>query len=243
MLTLTTLFSAAVFAQSTPIEAQRGGSLELFEPMPPCGMTHATTPSTFPAARSSSALTEGSLQHGAGRAIDGDLGTAWVEGVDGAGHGQSLWVKLSEEGALPHGLWVVPGYAKDPTRWNKNRRVSVLEVRFYKAAPGVDPAVAWEQEAMVLTDTEPLRATFQMQNGSVPLEGQAIPLSTHFIQNMEITEVIALELVIIETDGVGAVYEDTCISEVFGLTIGERLSVSCAQEWCAGPGADTSYCQ
>ena len=48
---------------------------------------------------------------------------------------------------------------------------------------------------------------------------------------------------VIETDGVGAVYEDTCISEVFGLTIGERLSVSCAQEWCAGPGADTSYCQ
>ena len=243
MLLFASLFSAAVSAQTATVDAQRGGSLKLLEPETPCEMSYATSTAAFPAARASSALTEGSLRHGPERAIDGNMGTAWVEGVGGAGHGQSLWVKLSEEGALPHGLWVVPGYGKDAGRWTSNRRVSVLEVRFYKAAPGVDPSVAWEQEKMVLTDTVPLRVTFQAEGGQVPMEGQAIPLSGHFLHNMEITEIVALELVIVETDGAGARYEDTCISEVSALSIGERLSATCPAEWCAGPGAGAPYCQ
>lgn len=236
MLLLAGLLSAS-FAQSGAVDAQRGGSLELFEPGLPCTTTYATRQEAFPAARASSALTEGSLRHGPERAIDGNLGTAWVEGVGGAGHGQSLQLKLPSEGAVPEGIWVVPGYAKDAGRWTKNRRVSVLEVRFLKAADGVDPEQAWALDKMVPTDTEPLRVTFLTEGGSVPLEGQAVPIAGHFVHNMEITEVVALELVIIDTDGAGAKYEDTCISEVTRLSTGDASSVSCSAEWCASPDA------
>jgi hypothetical protein len=230
-------------ALADPVPAQRGERLVVPETFPPCHTTHAVARRPFPAARASSALAEGSLTHGAERAIDGDLATAWVEGVDGPGHGQTLRVKLDEEGALPTGLWVVPGYAKDAARWGKNRRVQVLEVRFLKAKEGIDPAKAWSEDALVPTDTGPLRTELQTEGGNVPMEGQSIPLTGHFHQNMEVTEVVALELAILATDGAGAAYDDTCISEVAQLEAGDVQSRTCAKGWCEGPGAGSDGCR
>jgi len=229
-------------ALADPLPAQRGELLALSEDFPPCTNTHATSRAPFPAARASSSLAEGDLTHGAERAIDGDMATAWVEGVEGPGHGETLRVKLTQEGAMPNGLWIVPGYAKDAGRWGKNRRVQTLEVRFLKAKEGADPGKAWADSAMVPTSTEPLRVQLAAEDGRVPMEGQAIPLSPHFHQNMEVTEVVALELVIVSTDGHGATHDDTCISEVAQITAGDVRSRTCAEGWCNGPGAGTDGC-
>lgn len=239
---LSPLLSPTAVAAPTPIDAQRGGDLALQEAMPPCTTVYATEKKPFRAASASSELTEGKLTHAASRAIDGNLSTAWVEGAKGPGVGETLRVELDGEGDVPAGLWVVPGYARDEARWTKNQRVATLEVRFLKPAEGTDPSRAWAEKKLVLADTEPLRVTLQKVDGKVPMEGQAIPLLPHFDQNMEVTELVALELAIIETDGTGAQYEDTCISEVAQLTNTTERSITCHPDWCAGPGKGSAGC-
>jgi len=232
----------ALAAEPAAVEAQRGGSLTVDDLFPPCARTYAVTKRPFADARASSSLSEGSMTHGPSRAVDGDPATAWVEGVKGAGVGETLRVAVPGGVGLPAGLWVLPGYAKDAARWGKNHRVAQLEVRFLKAPEGVDPAKAWAEDALVPTDTGPLRVSFQQEDGRVPQEGQGIDLGMHFHQNMESTEVVALELAIVATDGAGASYEDTCISEVAELILGAEQSVRCAQGWCDGPGQGHPGC-
>jgi len=55
------------------------------------------------------------------RAIDGDIGTAWVEGVEGDGVGESLTLELG----IPTEVWSVallPGYCASPELWRANGR-------------------------------------------------------------------------------------------------------------------------
>lgn len=203
------------------------------EPMPPCTHVYELTRQAVPAARASSALSEGQLTHDAARAIDGDPATAWVEGVPGTGRGQTLRLALPGEGQVPHGLIVVPGYAKDAARWQGNQRVAQLLIRWLKAEEGVDPARAWSEDRMVVADTVPMNVAMVQEAGQVPFgREQVIDLAGHFHQNMEVTEIVALELVIAEVDGKGARYEDTCISEVAFARQGPQRSVVCAPGWC-----------
>jgi hypothetical protein len=56
-------------------------------------------------------------------AIDGDIGTAWVEGVDGDGVGESLTLELG----VPTEVWnvaLLPGYCASPEVWRANGRPS-----------------------------------------------------------------------------------------------------------------------
>ncbi len=233
----------AEVAKASSVTATLDEVLVEQDPFPPCTVRYALDTRRVPAARASSALTEGSLVHDAARAIDGDPGTAWVEGAKGVGRGESLRLKLDGEGQLPAGVMIVPGYARDAKRWQANQRVAKVLVRWLKPAEGVDPAEAWDRDQLVPADTAPLLITLVTEDGQVPFaKRQLIDFGSHFHQNMEVTELDAIDLVILETDGREARYEDTCVSEVAFAVRGKELSTNCDPGWCGSQAPGTPGC-
>lgn len=189
-----------------------------------------------------SSLTEGSITHGPERAFDGDPATAWVEGVPGDGVGEALLVWLPErapEGArydyarLPDVIGVLPGYARDSRRWTTNRRVRVLELRWL--APKTEGATASSRDELRVIDRNTLRLELTHTDGVVPeRQWQYVEVGDVWNQDMESTDVVAVELAVTEVDAAGATYEDTCISEVRLLVA--RASTEqrrCTRGWCA----------
>ncbi len=82
-------------------------------------------------ALSSSALTEpapGTLEHPAELAIDGDLGTSWVEGVDGLGKNETLTLTLPGTPDVQL-VCVINGYAKSEALYLRNARVRQFNVQ------------------------------------------------------------------------------------------------------------------
>jgi hypothetical protein len=60
-------------------------------------------------------------------AIDGDLSTAWVEGVDGPGIGESL--TLTFDTTTPfYGIYLLPGYFATPELWEANNRIKKVQL-------------------------------------------------------------------------------------------------------------------
>lgn len=228
-------------AEAEAVTASLEEQLVQAEVMPPCSTTHAVVARPIRAIRASSALTEGSLTHGAERAIDGDRSTAWVEGVPGHGRGESLTLALDSEGALPPGLRILPGYAKDKARWDKNGRVGELLVRWLKPAEGVEPSQAFAKGALVPTTTGPLRVTLAREDGKVPFGRWQIIDFGHddvWLQNMEITEVVAVQLVLLAAESTGASYDDTVIGELGWVEAGPRIAHRCEAGWCATQEGD-----
>ncbi len=64
----------------------------------------------------------GGNSYGADLAVDGDLATAWVEGVPGDGAGEALTVRLSQSSQVKS-IRVAPGYFKSPKIWVSNNRL------------------------------------------------------------------------------------------------------------------------
>lgn len=82
-------------------------------------------------AASSSALTESdpvTLEHPAGLAIDGDLGTSWVEGVEGLGKDEALTLTLPGRPDVQL-VCVINGYAKSEALYLRNARVRQFNVK------------------------------------------------------------------------------------------------------------------
>jgi hypothetical protein len=67
--------------------------------------------------------------YGARRAFDGDPTTAWCEGVDGTGVGQTLTLKLTKPVRID-GAFVLGGYFKSEGTLKNNARLKMLAVRF-----------------------------------------------------------------------------------------------------------------
>lgn len=61
--------------------------------------------------------------------IDQNLGSAWIEGVDGPGPGSWVQCDFDREISL-NSISVYPGYFKSPTVWAKNNRVSAATILF-----------------------------------------------------------------------------------------------------------------
>ena len=93
---------------------QQTPSLPLAETSGPVRVT-ATAPS--------SRAPIGANRYTAPMAIDGDSGTAWVEGGSGAGIGQSITLTLSRPARVAR-IRIAPGYFKNSTIWSKNNRLS-----------------------------------------------------------------------------------------------------------------------
>lgn len=77
----------------------------------------------------SSVLDEAS-RYNCQNAFDMDPETAWVEGIEGAGIGESIWIGVKE---LPEALGFINGYAKSRSLFRKNHRLHELDVVVYVA--------------------------------------------------------------------------------------------------------------
>lgn len=81
-------------------------------------------------ATSTSALTEpdaAALAHPPDLTVDGDLGTSWVEGVDGLGAGESLSLALPDSPNVQL-VCLINGYAKSEALYLRNARVRQFTV-------------------------------------------------------------------------------------------------------------------
>ncbi|MCM3871827.1 MAG: discoidin domain-containing protein [Pyrinomonadaceae bacterium] len=62
-------------------------------------------------------------------AIDGNKGTAWIEGVDGPGPGE--WIRFDFDREINlHRILILPGYFKSPAIWAMNNRISAATLDF-----------------------------------------------------------------------------------------------------------------
>lgn len=62
-------------------------------------------------------------------AIDGNQGTAWIEGVDGPGWGE--WIRFDFDREINlHRILILPGYFKSPAIWARNNRISGASMYF-----------------------------------------------------------------------------------------------------------------
>ena len=80
-------------------------------------------------ATATSTLTEGDVTHSADRLTDDDLSTAWVEGADGSGEGETVTVQLDGT-YLITGLEIWAGYQRDATVYQNNARPQAVTLTF-----------------------------------------------------------------------------------------------------------------
>lgn len=86
-------------------------------------MSHVLT------AYASKSLSENNMIHLAERVLDGDLKTAWVEGADGQGLGESLGIVLDDVYTV-NGFYIYAGYQKSDDLYYKNSRPKEIEILF-----------------------------------------------------------------------------------------------------------------
>jgi hypothetical protein len=79
--------------------------------------------------RASSTLSEYNMSHSANRLVDGNLTTAWVEGVDGQGIGEYVIFELDDIYRVK-GFDIYPGYHKKYSLFQKNSRPREIMVEF-----------------------------------------------------------------------------------------------------------------
>lgn len=61
--------------------------------------------------------------------IDGNKGTAWIEGADGPGWGE--WIRFDFDREINlHRVLILPGYFKSPAIWARNNRISGVTLYF-----------------------------------------------------------------------------------------------------------------
>ncbi len=76
-----------------------------------------------------SELAEANVVHSSSRIIDGDKNTAWVEGVNGQGYGQSVHFQFNGT-YLVSGIRIRAGYQKNDDIYYKNSRPKEISVEF-----------------------------------------------------------------------------------------------------------------
>jgi len=69
----------------------------------------------------SSHLTEDPADCSPAAVVDGDIGTAWVEGVPGSGVGETLSLEFIPPLTV-HNVALLPGYCASPEAWSANGR-------------------------------------------------------------------------------------------------------------------------
>ena len=69
------------------------------------------------------------MTHSADRLIDGDISTAWVEGMSGQGIRESVSIQFDDE-YLINGIKINAGYQKNDELYNKNSRPAKIGIAF-----------------------------------------------------------------------------------------------------------------
>jgi len=151
-------------------------------------------------ARGDNYLREGRITHPPSNVVDGNLSTAWIEGAEGYGLNIGIDLKFNR---MPSSLSIIPGFATSKELWFKNFRVSCLKMEFYN-----------------MTDEYPINKTLflfmKFENGVVPFAKKQYFDLRNIINKVGINrnEIKSVRFTILEADCIGAIYQDTAISEI-----------------------------
>ena len=98
-------------------------------PQPPVGLPVAPLAEApdVTATASTSRVPAGGNTYTPGMALDGSPATAWIEGGEGHGVGESITLKLSAPARVSR-VRLQPGYFKSPDRWSNNNRLARVRV-------------------------------------------------------------------------------------------------------------------
>ncbi|MCR9142665.1 MAG: hypothetical protein NXI24_10475 [bacterium] len=179
----------------------------------------AKTEKQIASIRASSTLaSKNSDRYAAKRAIDRDSATAWCEGADGDGAGQSITIRFTE-GPVPAALAIVPGYAKNETVWNNNPRVARFRVEFLHSAQAIAEYKSAGEELYPREYFGELRK--EKKNAAIPFaRPQYFDFRPDFTQDMGMLDFdgVRIEILSLESrsaaTGGSAKYSDACISEL-----------------------------
>jgi hypothetical protein len=146
----------------------------------------------------SSTLVEGARSYGAALAVDGDLKTAWCEGVEGDGVGQSLTLRWPK-GHVVEAAEIWGGYFLDDRRLRSNGRIAAFSLD--EAAAPRTFAVADVPAEYPFDNRTPWGGLFELR-------------------------VTGAEQVVLTIDAVhaGTKHRDTCVSEIRLLAYDPLLS-------------------
>jgi hypothetical protein len=165
----------------------------------------------------------GQGKYGVIRAFDKDYSTAWVEGKDGSGIHQSIYIVVAEDRKT---INLFNGYGKTPELYQKNNRVKKLKLSCLVAISPEgyvsETSISYQTLAYEEDYFLNLKDTFALQSFPFPFSSEQQNTfrdscikkfnnefnydigRTDFILKMEIIEIYP-----------GSQWDDTCISEVF----------------------------
>ena len=155
--------------------------------------------------------------------VDGNYTTAWVEGVDGVGVGEAVYISASEKSNT---LSIHAGFGKTNDLYQKNARVKKIRLTYLV---GVNPSgfvtevstvffakPVSEQFFIDLTDVDSLQ-TFALPFNSNELQAAKDEVKRKYLDQFDepiyqLAVILRLEIAEVYK---GTKYDDTCISELF----------------------------
>ncbi len=171
--------------------------------------------------KASSVLRSKNQNYSENNLIDNNDHTAWVEGALNAGIGEKIRITFKDENALPYAIRIVPGYSKSEEIWYKNNRVSKIAIRTFGTDGDSELIIdEWEEVSFLKKSTS-----------KIPPLPQYIDISSNYLHNMGYSDFVAIEFEIIEVDDVGAIYNDTCISEISFYEIDKLIKTYSLEEY------------
>ncbi|WP_438422337.1 NADase-type glycan-binding domain-containing protein [Aquimarina macrocephali] len=171
--------------------------------------------------KASSVLRSKNQDYSENNLIDDNDHTAWVEGLSGSGIGEKIRITFKNKSALPYVIRIVPGYSKSEETWYNNNRVANITIR--TIGVGIDSEYIIDEWKDVSFRKDSL--------SKVSISPQYIDISQNYIQHMGYNDFVAIEFEIMEVDDVGAIYNDTCISEISFYEIDKLIKAYSSDEY------------
>ncbi|MEQ9363969.1 MAG: hypothetical protein RIF32_06995 [Leptospirales bacterium] len=142
---------------------------------------------------------------------DADPATAWCEGAEGGGVGQSVTIRFTDA-PVPAAMEIVPGYAKSESVWKRNPRVARFRLEFMRSAEAVAEFKAAGEELYTREYFGELRKT----DGRIPFgKKQYFDFRPDFTQDMSMLDYDGVRFEILALEGEdSAKFSDACISQL-----------------------------
>lgn len=160
----------------------------------------------------SSTLAEAGQDHSPAVLRDHDMTTAWAEGVDGTGVGETI--RISAQGVQKvHGIRLGLGFLKDQGLLERNGRPAALHFAF---SDGTELDAVFEPDLYGVEMKEGVQASYHVTPLAAGYGADRWELAQGYLDYVSFGQEIETEWIEITiTDArAGTKYEDTCISEL-----------------------------
>ncbi len=160
----------------------------------------------------SSTLAEAGQDHSPAVLRDHDMTTAWAEGVDGTGVGETI--RISAQGVQKvHGIRLGLGFLKDQGLLERNGRPAALHFAF---SDGTELDAVFEPDLYGVEMKEGVQASYHVTPLAAGYGADRWELAQGYLDYVSFGQEIETEWIEITITGAraGTKYEDTCISEL-----------------------------